>query len=334
MKRFRLHVMAVAMVAGAFALSMTGVASASSSRPPASRLTTTAMCGTKTTAPAYKHVVVIMEENRSYASIYHSSYAPYINSVIKACGLATNYHNITHPSLPNYIAFTSGLPLSSLRPFLPDCSPSSSCEVPANTPNIFSEVASKGGWKSYEESMPSPCYKSNSGDYAPRHNPAVYYTGISAANCKAHDIPLGTTSNSPLLKNFSKQSTAPAFSFVTPNVMDDMHNGTVKEGDNWLKTWLPLITKTPVYESGNTVIFITWDEGEGGTYIPGENCVTSTSSDCHVVTVVIAPSVKKGRTSNTFFTHYSILKTAELLLGVPRTGRATTANSMKSAFNL
>jgi hypothetical protein len=73
-------------------------------------------------------------------------------------GLATNYHNITHPSLPNYVAATSGLPLSSLQNFLPDCDPSSSCETSAAS--IFGQGET---WKAYAESMPSDCYKSDSG---------------------------------------------------------------------------------------------------------------------------------------------------------------------------
>src|SRR5438046_328727 len=54
-------------------------------------------------------------------------------SLAKECGLATNYHNITHPRLPNYIAATSGLSYSALRNFLPDCSPKAGCNTPANS---------------------------------------------------------------------------------------------------------------------------------------------------------------------------------------------------------
>ena len=61
-----------------------------------------------------KHVMFILFENRSYPAVVGSGAAPYLNNkLIPGCGLATNYHNIGHPSLPNYIAATSGLGLAS-----------------------------------------------------------------------------------------------------------------------------------------------------------------------------------------------------------------------------
>jgi phosphatidylinositol-3-phosphatase len=68
--------------------------------------------------------------------------------------------------LPNYIAATSGLSLSAVHGFLPDCSPGGSCQTSARS--IFGQGET---WKSYEESMPSACDHSNAGNYAVRHNP-------------------------------------------------------------------------------------------------------------------------------------------------------------------
>ena len=93
-----------------------------------------------------------------------SSSAPYFNSIASECGAATNYHNLTHPSLPNYVAATSGI--ASLEPFYSDCSPSNECS--SSAPSIFGQGET---WKAYEESMSSNCDPSNSGDYAVRHNP-------------------------------------------------------------------------------------------------------------------------------------------------------------------
>src|SRR5215469_710301 len=162
-------------------------------------------CGTRTTAPAYKHVIWIMMENHSYNTIIGSSQAPYINSVAKECGLATNYHNVSHPSLPNYIAVTSG----------PGCTTTSR--------SIFAQGES---WKAYEESMPSNCDKSNSGEYAVRHDPPPYYTTLSG--CSTKDVPY-----SQLATDLAANA-LPAFSFITPNLIDDMHDGTVADGDKWL----------------------------------------------------------------------------------------------------
>ena len=49
---------------------------------------------------------------------------------------------------------------------------------------------------------------------------------------------------------------------------------------------------------------------------------------------MISPSTKAGTTSGTLFNHYSLLATAEKLLGLPALGQASSATTMTSAFNL
>jgi hypothetical protein len=102
------------------------------------------------------------------------------------------------------------------------------------------------------------------------------YTDLS--NCSTNDVPLGTTSSSPLLNDFSSASTAPAFSYVTGNLCDDMHGttgcttGLIQSGDTWLSEWIPLITSTPVYQSGDAAIIVVWDEGAA---LPGRSATTT-----------------------------------------------------------
>src|ERR1700678_3246668 len=55
----------------------------------------------------YDHIVWIMLENVGYAVVGSPS-APYFNQLASSCGLAINYDAISHPSLPNYVALTSG----------------------------------------------------------------------------------------------------------------------------------------------------------------------------------------------------------------------------------
>src|SRR5438105_2474857 len=54
------------------------------------------------------HVVIVIEENRSYSEIIGSSSAPYINSLASQGALFTQSFAVTHPSEPNYLAFFSG----------------------------------------------------------------------------------------------------------------------------------------------------------------------------------------------------------------------------------
>lgn len=280
-------------------------------------------CGTTATAPAYKHVIWIWMENHSVGDIIgNTSQAPYLNSLAAECGLATNYHNITHPSAPNYLAATSGVSMGSLPVFsYLDCDESIVCNM-AGSQGIFGQGETV---KSYEESMPSNCDLSDSGEYAVRHNPEVYYTSLST--CATDDVAY------PELATDLASNTLPAFSFITPNLIDDMHDGTVAQGDSWLAANLPAILSSSAYTSGSTAVFITFDEGSGGTV--GESCAANTSdTSCVVPTFVISPSTPAGARSSTLFSHYSLLGTTEALLGLPKLGQAASAATLTAAFNL
>ena len=279
-------------------------------------------CGSVAVPPAYRHVVWIWMENHSYGDIIgNKAQAPYLDALASECGLATNYHNISHPSLPNYLAATSGSGRDGL-PFLSwlDCGPSVACDTSAAS--IFGQGET---WKAYQESMPSNCARSNSGQYAVRHNPPPYYEKLSG--CASRDVPyaqLGTDLAANAL---------PAFSFVTPNLIHDMHDGSIAQGDSWLARHLPALLNSAAYKSGTTAIFITWDEGSGGHQI--ENCATKTSdASCHVATIVVSPSTRAGTRSGILFNHYSLLGTAEQLLGLPRLNQASSYPTMTAAFHL
>jgi hypothetical protein len=280
-------------------------------------------CGTATLPHAYHHVIWIWMENHSFSDIIgNTSQAPYINSIASHCGLATNYHNTTHPSLPNYLAATSGIAQGSLPvTTYTDCNVSVICDMTVGS--VFGQGES---WKAYEESMPSNCDKSNSGEYAARHNPAVYYTSLSG--CSSKDVPYTK------LATDLADSALPAFSFITPNLIDDMHDGTIAQGDAWLARNLPVILNSPQYRSGTTAVFVTWDEGSGG--YPIEDCDNSgvTDTSCKVPTIVISPTTPAGTKSGTFFDHYSLLGTTEQLLGLPRLASASSATTMTAAFHL
>ena len=57
------------------------------------------------------------------------------------------------------------------------------------------------------------------------------------------------------------RDTLPQFSFVTPDLVNDMHDGTVSQGDNWMHTYIPLIVASAAYQRGEVAIYVLWDEG-------------------------------------------------------------------------
>ena len=290
-----------------------------------------ALCGSLAGQPPHvTKVMWIFMENRSYGTspseIPGDPSASYIdNTLIAQCGSTSAYDGITHPSYPNYLAATSGSTQGTTSDTLG--------YFPAAS--IFGQV--DPSWRSYEEFIPANCshaVQAGSGTqwYGSKHNPASSYSALpvgapSAGDCSNYDEPLGTTTSGPLAGDVAA-GTLPAFSFVTPGFCDDMHayppgvagcTDQVAGGDAWLATWIPILTSGPDYTSGNLVIDIAWDEARGGT--AGQNCVGSASSTCLVPNIVISPYTPHV-VSATSYSHYSLLKMTETLLGKPYLGQA------------
>jgi hypothetical protein len=264
----------------------------------ASPIAATRPCGVAGVA-SYQHVVWIVLENVGY-SVIGSSSAPYLNGLVSACGLATNDVAVSHPSLPNYVALTTG----STQGITDDAEPSTH---PLTVPSVFSQLA--GNWRALVESMPTKCDRVTSGSYAARHNPAVYLLSVSAA-CQRNDVPL----TYPL--NLSAK-----FTFVTPNVCNDMHSCPVSTGDAWLRHFVPLVLESAQYQSRSLVLFITFDENDS-------------QASNRIPTLVVAPTVPHGEKVGLSFSHYSLLRTTESLLGLAPLAGARTARSMIGPFHL
>jgi phospholipase C len=257
----------------------------------------------------YRHVITLVLENHSFAEIAGSS--PYLNRLAAACGLADNYSAIAHPSLPNYIAITSG----ETAGITDDCT---SCSV--STSSIFGQVGPRG-WRAYQESMPATGFTgSPAGNDAKKHNPAAYYTKLAAAYA-VNAVPLGTPTAGALISDL-RANRLPRYSLITPNLCSGEHDCEVSVGDAWLARWVPKILASRPYRAGETALFIIYDEGSG--------------NDNHVYTVVASPYTRKGTVSHNAFTHYSLLKTQESLLGLRCLGHACDRKtaSMRNPFGL
>lgn len=231
--------------------------------------------------------------------------APYESGLARRCATATHYASVGSPSLPNYLGATSGDTFG----IHDDNGPAAH---PLTVDNLFRQVRAVGGVeRSFEESMGSSCRQGPAGNYAVKHNPAAYYVGGSdRAACASDDVDLAG------LTGELAAGTLPAFTFITPDLCHDTHDCPVSAGDAWLAQWVPRILASAAYRDGGTAVFIVWDE-----YTPMPN-------------LVVSPSVRSGTTVTEPFDHYSLLRTAEEMLGLPLLGRAAGAASMRAPFRI
>ena len=236
-------------------------------------------------------------ENHSYNEVWNTSSTPYITQLGNSYARATNYFAVTHPSLPNYLDLYGG----SNYGITTDCQPSSSCHV--NAVSLADNLEAKGlTWRAYMESMPSPCYLTSSGTYAPKHNPFVYFDDIrtNTTRCNSHDVPY-----SDLSSDLASAATTPNYVFITPNLCDDMHDCSISTGDTWLSNNLPPILNSPACTVDKCLLILTWDEDDN-------------SSSNHVLTIFAGSAAKMGGvTSAVAYNHFSLLRTIEDIFGLP-----------------
>lgn len=260
--------------------------------------------------PTFSHLVLVVEENHSYADVIGNSAMPYLNSLASQYGLATQYFANGHPSLPNYLMLTTG----QMETFDDNFSGIISDD------NVVRELVKAGkSWKAYEESIPSPGYLG--GDVAPyvrRHNPFSYLSDVQNDTSQAANIVPFSQFSSDLAN-----STLPEFSFISPDVNDDAHNGTLAAADSWLQSNIAPLRASPTFQSSGLLI-ITFDESEDTDVDHGGG---------HVVTVIISSKSKMKYQSQTEYQHQSTLRLVLAASGVDRfPGLAGTAPDMTEFF--
>lgn len=241
--------------------------------------------------PRPDHILVVIDENHAQGEIVGNANAPYITGLSKSGANFTNSHAITHPSQPNYLALFSGSTQGTT---------SDTCPRKAfTTADLGGQALAAGiGFDGYSESMPSDGYTGcTSGTYARKHNPWVDFADVPASsNLRFTDFPT----------DFTK---LPAVSFVVPNLQDDMHDGTVNQGDTWLKSHLDGYIQWA--KTHNSVFVLTFDEDDSsnGNIIP---------------TIITGAGVKTGNYGENI-SHYSVLRTIEDAYGLPHAGAAASA---------
>ncbi len=280
-------------------------ASAAASRPavtaPASRPAASAPAGRAVSTGAVRKILVIMEENHSIQQIFPGG-MPYLWSLAQRYAYATDWSDVAHPSLPNYLAIFAGSAFNGPR----DCPPAPGCSYPG--PSVFGQALARGeSAKAYEESMPGPCDPGFAGDYDVNHNPWAYFPS-EAASCRAGDVPAGTTAGGALADDV-RAGALPDVGLVTPNLQHDGHDGTPAQADAWLRTWIPLLMSGPDWRSGRLAVTVVFDEGETTEQVPF---------------VLMAPGLS-GVTISEQANQYALTRLIDAVIGAPPLRAAGTA---------
>jgi phosphatidylinositol-3-phosphatase len=287
-------VLAVSLSLALIELGERAAAAPAKPRPPATR------ANVKLKPPT--HIAVILLENKEYPSVIGSRRAPFLNALARRHVLLTHDFAVSHPSLPNYLALTSG----STFGITSDCI---SCLFAGR--NIIDQLSTHHmSWKAYMQGLPSPCFKgAEAGSfphlYAAKHDPFIHYIDVRSRPARCHRIvPF------PQLGVDLAQNRLPRFAFISPDECFDMHSCSINVGDTWLATWVPRI----LHRLGpNGLMIVVFDEGSSRV-----GCCTPGIHGGHVAAVIAGPGAKHRVRITTAFDHYSVLRLIEDAWGFQR----------------
>ena len=246
-----------------------------------------------TRAPRPAHIVVVVEENHAADEVLGSRSAPFINSLAAGGASMTDLYAIRHPSEPNYVALFSG----STHGLTDD-----SCPHRFSGPTLAGQLATAGRtFAGYSEGLPHTGYLGcSAGAYARKHNPWSDVRTVDGAD------------NRPMTAFPSDYDRLPTVSFVVPDLDHDMHDGTVRQADSWLRSHLGAFARWAT--THNSLLVVTWDEDDH-------------SQGNRIPTILVGAHVRPGayhqRTDL-----YGLLRTLTWLTGVPPIG----ASAHRSPF--
>lgn len=307
--------------------------------------------------PRPDHVVIVMMENHSFGQIIGSAAAPNINALAAEGALFANStsdpngetsgsHALRHPSQPNYLELYSGSNQGTLQDGRPGTSSEpASPALPFNPPNLGASLFNAGfSFATYSESLPSVGFNGDAytsdppkRQYERKHNPAV--------NWQANDAPANNHLPPALNQPFSAfpndaagYAAMPSVSFVVPNQQNDMHDGSVAQGDAWLKTRI-LDGYYQWAKTHNSLLILTFDEDADNT--PSNQ----------IATIFAGPMIKPGvyfesninppdpRVPDGFITptgtamnHYNVLRTVTGMFALAPLGAAANVPPITDVF--
>jgi hypothetical protein len=261
--------------------------------------------------PTWDHIVVVIEENHAFSQVIGN--APFIDSLAAGGASLSNMYGITHPSQPNYLQFFSGANQGITT------NNDTSGVSPFNTANLGAELISAGkSFTGYSETMPSVGYTgfdASGGLYARRHNPWVNWQSADAPTSN-HLLP---TTNQPFSAFPGTFSSLPNVSIVVPNNQNNMHDGTIAQGDTWLQNNLGAYAAYAANPANNSLLIVTFDEDNSG-------------ARNQIPTVLYGAHVQPGAQVAGTWTLHNLLHTIEDSNGLSHAGASQDVRSIVGAF--
>jgi hypothetical protein len=248
--------------------------------------------------PRAARVAVLVLENRAYEQVIGSPDAPYLNRLARSGALETRYYALTHPSLPNYIALTTG----STQGVPGNCS---RCD--SDRASLLNQLNAAGiSWRSYFESLPqdkdlgpSPILR-----YNKHYNPFVYTESL------ANRIDQSRLRGFGALRYDLAHHHLPRFMWIAPNVRHDGHNHPLRAADRAVARLVPKVVRAL---GPRGVLYLTWDESVDRD-VRG---VHGTRGGGRVALIAAGGLARHHARDRTPATHVALLRTLEANFGLP-----------------
>ena len=278
-----------AVLCAVLAVACTATPAATSPTPKVAEPPTIAPTATPSPSPTpLPHVFVIVMENRSLTTALRSEV---INGLASNHALATNYRAVAYPSLPNYLALTSGSTHGVID--------NGYYALPAG--GIGAQLTQAAiPWRAYMEGLTDAGCMRSPYPYALKHNPFAYYGGA----CPPNVAPLEML-DADLARD------TPNFAWITPGLCHDGHDCALTEAGAWVNDLVTRIVASGAFRQRG-IIFIVWDEDDGASG--------------NVVPLIVIADGGPVRQTATPYDHYSLLATIEDLFKLPRLGAAADAS--------
>jgi phosphatidylinositol-3-phosphatase len=250
------------------------------------------------TVPRAQRVAVLVLENRSYEQVIGSHEAPFLNRLARRNALATNYFAIGHRSLPNYIALTGG----ATNGIHDNCT---RCDT--EPPNLLNQLDTAHlSWRAYFEGLrPGAPLVDPTREYNPHYDPFGYYERVEQnGRARQRIVDFG-----PLRRDIARGQ-LPRFSWISPDVFHDGHNGTLGAADRFAARLVPKLVRAL---GPRGVLYIVWDEGPNSD-LRGAG---GTAGGGRVPLIAAGGGAQRHARFGTEANHYALLRTIEAQLRVP-----------------